>query len=227
MNENFEITKKQLLAGIIGISFLILLLFLGKTLEDVAADEIIINQVPVTGTLKFWTTPGLKFQAFGDMETFDKSFQVWFSAKKEQGGSKDQYIKIVFNDAGEARLSGSTRLLMPRDSKKLSLIKMDFGNFENLKHELIRPTLTKVVFSTGTLLSSFESYAVKKNDLIRFIEDQLKHGIYKTVTKETKKMDELSGKMKNVSVAELVKNKKTPFSSTMAWAIQSPTHQAL
>ena len=210
MDERFNLERRQVLAIIAGICFFVIMIFSAKIWEDVRAEEIVINQVPITGTLEYWTTPGVKFQMFGDIQSFDKSFQVWFSDKKDQGGSEDQSIKIMFNDAGKARLSGSSRLLMPRGSEQLKLIKMDFGNFENLIHELIRPTITKVVFSTGPLLSSYEAYAVKKNDLIRFIEDQLKHGIYKTVTKEIQKMDELSGKMKTVSVAELVENPSAP-----------------
>lgn len=210
MNEKLQFTRQQMLAVILGVSFLIIMIFSAKIWEDVKADEIVINQVPITGTLKFWTTPGVKFQVFGDIQTFDKSFQVWFSDKDDQGDSKDESIKIMFNDAGKAKLSGSSRLLMPRGSEKLRQIKMDFGNFQNLIHELIRPTITKVVFSTGPLLSSYEAYAVKKNDLIRYIEDQLKHGIYKTLTKEVKVIDELSGKEKTVSVARLIKDPKSP-----------------
>ena len=210
MNGIFNTEKQRLLSIILGVSFVLLMIFSGKLFEDVAADEIVINQVPVTGTLEFWTTPGLKFQMFGDIQTFDKSFQVWFSNKKDQGDSRDQSIKIIFNDAGKANLSGSARLLMPISPEKLKMIKMDFGNNENLIHELIRPTVTKVVFSTGPLLSSYESYAVKKNDLIRYIEDQLRYGIYKTVTKEVKKIDELSGKEKTISIAELIVDEKAP-----------------
>ena len=202
--------NQRLLSVVLCAAFVVVLIFSGKLFEDVEADEIVINQVPVTGTLEFWTTPGMKFQVFGDIQTFDKSFQIWFSNKEDQGGSKDESIKIMFNDAGEATLSGSARLLMPTNSDKLKMIKMDFGNFQNLIHELIRPTLAKVVFSTGPLMSSYEAYAVKKNDLIRFIEDQLRYGIYKTLTKEIKVKDELSGKEKTVSVAELIVDAESP-----------------
>jgi regulator of protease activity HflC (stomatin/prohibitin superfamily) len=210
MEEDFKLTRQQILGVITGVCILILIIFSGKIMEDVAADEIVINQVPITGKLEFWTTPGLKFQMFGDIERFDKSFQVWFSNKPDQGDTKNESMKIIFNDAGRAFLSGSARLLMPRSAEQLKMIKMDFGNNENLVHELIKPTLGKVIFSTGPLLSSYESYAVKKNDLIRYIEDQLRHGIYKTVTKEIEKIDELSGRRKTVSVAELVVDPKAP-----------------
>lgn len=210
MKKMSDVDNRKLLSVVLCVAFVVLLVFSGKLFEDVAADEIVINQVPITGKLEYWTNPGLKFQMFGDIQTFDKSFQVWFSNKEDQGDSKDESIPVMFNDAGEARLSGSIRLLMPVNSEKLEKIKMDFSNFDNLVHELVKPTLSKVVFSTGPLLSSYEAYAVKKNDLIRFIEDQLKFGIYKTVTKEVKKIDELSGKEKTISIAILIADKTAP-----------------
>ncbi len=202
--------KQKLIMGTFGVAILFVLMFFGKIIENVGADEIIINQVPITGTLNYWTVQGWEAQKFGEVTRYDKSFQMWFSEKSDQGDSDDQSIKIVFNDAGMGWISGSARLVMPKDKKHLKLIHTEFGSMSDLKHELIDPTITKVVFSSGPLMSSFESYAVKKNDLIRFIEDQLKYGIYKTVSKEVKKIDELSGKEKTVTVASLVPGKDYP-----------------
>lgn len=202
--------KKKVIVGLTVVFIFFTLIFIGKIIENVAADEIVINQVPITGTLEFWTTPGWKLQGFGDVTKYDKSFQMWFSEKDTQGNSSDESIKIVFNDAGMGWISGSARLVMPKDKKNLALIKTEFGTMTNLLHELVEPTVTKVVFSSGPLMSSFESYAVKKNDLIRYIEDQLRHGIYRTISKEVQKIDELSGKKKTVTIAEPITGKEFP-----------------
>lgn len=188
----------------------IVLTFAGKIFENVEAGEIVINQVPVTGTLEFWTEPGWEWQKFGDMSRYDKATQVWFSNKENQGDTADESIKIIFNDAGIAWISGSTRIVLPLDNDHLRLIQTEFGSMAALSNELILPTIMKVVFSSGPLMSSFESYAVKKNDLIRYIEDQLINGIYKTRQKETTKIDELSGKSKTVTIAELIPNNDCP-----------------
>jgi len=202
--------KKYIILGFSVVAFVIVLLLMGKVVENLSADEIVINQVPVTGTLEFWTDPGWKFQGFGDITKYDKTFQIWFSSNKKMGSEQDESIKIVFNDAGIGHISGSSRIRLPMDRAHLKLIHVEFGSMNALIHDLIMPTINKVVFSSGPLMSSFESYAVKKNDLIRYIEDQLRHGIYKTISKEVIKVDELSGKKKVVTVAELVVDKDSP-----------------
>lgn len=212
--QNNEVSKKSVkrwTLGVVGIIILIFVLFsAGSLVEDVDADKIIVNQVPISGTLNFWTEPGLEFQKFGNTTVYEKAFQFWFSVDKDRGEDRDQSIEIIFNDAGKGRLSGSARLLMPRDERSLRLIQSEFGSMNAVKLELIRETINKVVFSTGPLMSSYESYAVKKNDLINYIKDQLKNGIYKTITRDVKTIDPLSGKEKTVQLAELVPDPKSP-----------------
>lgn len=206
-----ESKSKGFMLGFIGIVILIISLSLmSKIVENLSADVIVINQVPISGTLEFWTEPGWKSQFFGDITKYNKTFQIWFSNKENMGASQDESIKIVFNDAGEGKISGSARIKLPTDKEHLRLIHVEFGSMEALVHDLIMPTLNKVVFSSGPLMSSFESYAAKKNDLIRYIEDQLKNGIYRTVSKEVEKIDELSGNKKIVTVADLLADKESP-----------------
>jgi hypothetical protein len=206
---NLPFNKK---ISIIGSSILLIifLLCLGSIIENVSADEIKICQVPISGTLLYWIEPGWAFQKFGEVNKYEKAFQVWFSNKDNQGGSENQAIKIIFNDAGAAKISGSARLTLPRDDKHLRLIHTEFGSMDALDNELILPTIMKVVFASGPLMSSFESYAAKKNDLIHYIEDQLINGIYKTAQKEIEKIDELTGKKKTITIAELIKDVNSP-----------------
>ena len=35
---------------------------------------------------------------------------------------------------------------------------------DRLMNDLVRPTVTKVIYASGPLMSAFESYAEKKND---------------------------------------------------------------
>lgn len=188
---------------IVGIIVFVVVFLSGSLLEEVPADEIIINQVPVTGTLEFWTTPGTEIQKFGATTSYQKSFQIWFSDKEEQGTDLDAAINVVFNDGGNGWISGSIRIMFPLDDSHLRLIHTTFGSMDNLIHELVKPTVTKVVFSTGPLMNSYESYAAKKNDFIRYIEDQLRHGIYRTVSRQVTIHDEFTGKPKVITVAEL------------------------
>lgn len=196
-------TAKIIKGGILTVIAIVLLSFSGSLVEDVPADEIVINQMPISGELLFWTTPGLKGQLGGSTTMYQKSFQIWFSDKENQGAEEDDEIPVLFNDGGNGYISGSIRILLPLDAAHLRLIHTTFGSMQNLIHELVKPTVTKVVFATGPLMNSYESYAAKRTDFIRYIEDQLRNGVYKTLSKEKRVKDEFTGKDKLVKVAEL------------------------
>jgi len=182
----------------------------GQLFETTAADEIVINQVPITGTLEFWVDQGTHFQKGGDLTRYQKTTQMWFSNRTDQGASADQSKKIVFNDAGKGWISGSARIVIPRNSKYLTMIQEDFGSMESIMLELVDPTMAKVIFATGPLMSSYESYASKKNQLIQYIDDQLQNGTFKTTSCEVKRIDEMTGKEKTVTVAALVEDADAP-----------------
>jgi hypothetical protein len=80
----------------------------------------------------------------------------------------------------------------------LKNIHTDYAGMDRLMQDLVRPTTVKAVFASGPLMSAFESYAAKKNDLILYITDQLNYGVYKTKTSEQKVFDELTQQEKAV-----------------------------
>lgn len=204
MNKSLLLIPAFILLIIIGIS-------ITSLVEDVPADKICANQVPFTGTLKFYYDPGAFWQWFGTTTYYDKSTQVWFSAKSNMGQEDvDESIPIIFNDGGNARISGSIRVDLPRSYKMLRELHTKYGSMEAVVNELIIPTMTKVVFTSGPLMNSYESYAARKTDLIRYIEDQAQNGVYDTESREKAVIDEISQKQKIITVAELVPNLKSP-----------------
>ncbi len=178
----------------------------GKIGEDVKNNEIVVNQVPFTGAMKYWTSAGFKWQWFGKITRYQKTQQLWFSDSPKDGGDELTAIPITFNDAGNGRISGSLRVKLPTTTTHLQPLQTDYPSMETLMNDLVRPTVNKVVYASGTLMSSFESYAEKKNDLTFYITDQLNHGVYKTITKEITTKDAISGEDKVVRIAELVAN---------------------
>jgi len=191
--------KKITLYVLTALAILTLLFSTASLVEDVPNDKIIVNQYPISGEIAVWAAPGLKTQLFGNTTEYDKGFQFWFGSEN-QGSAR----KIVFNDAGNGKILGSVRILPPRDEKSMKKIHAEFGTQGNLERELIAPTVTKVIFATGPLMSSYESYAAKKNDLINYIEDQLRNGIYKTNMVERTITDPITGEQKTIKKAELV-----------------------
>ena len=211
---DLEVTKKQLFAIIAGVCGIIVLFMIPKVGEDVNNDKIVVNQYPFTGRMEYWTTPGFRWQWFGRITEYDKTKQLWFSDEEGEGKDIpiDLDIPIVFNDGSKGRISGSLRVKLPLETQFLQRIQTDYAGMDRLMQDLVRPTTVKAVFASGPLMSAFESYAAKKNDLIFYITDQLNHGVYRTKTSEQRIFDELTQQEKIVRVAEIVREENAPGS---------------
>jgi hypothetical protein len=196
--------KKIIVLVFVAIIAIIVLFSLHSIGQNVAADEIVVVQAPFSGKLTFHFAPGLKWQGFGKVTIYHKESQYWFSRQKDQGKLLDQSIKIRFNDGGHATLSGSVRWKLPLNVEGMTKVHTLYGSQEAVEQALIRTVFEKAVYMTGPLMSSKESYAEKRNDLIFYVNDQAEKGVYRTKTKETKGVDLLSGKEKTISVVELV-----------------------
>jgi hypothetical protein len=207
--QNFT-TKKVLFLGF-GVLVLVFILFSGKMIENVDNSEIVIIQSAFTWKVTIYTTPGPVAQSFGIASHYKKSNQFWFSKKTDEGHKVDQSIKIRFNDGGHGQISGSVRWYMPTDDKAILKLHTDFGSQEAIEQQLIRQVVTKAVYMTGPLMSSKESSAEKRNDLLSFIEDQSINGVYKTKQEEIKVHDDLMNTDKTITVVKIVENKSLPM----------------
>ena len=79
-----------------------------------------------------------------------------------------------------------------------------------LMNDLVAQNVTKVIYASGPLMSAFESYAEKKNDLIAYITDQLTNGVYKTKVEEVVTVDAFTGEEKKIKMASLVVDSNSP-----------------
>lgn len=191
-----------------------------KLMVTVGAPEVVIRQGAIDGKLTVWTQPGVQWQNFGHVSTYKKSVQSWFQKTTEEQIDKDgnkktvqvdgDSIKVRFNDGGHAQLSGSLRVMLPMDSAHLIKLHTTYGSQEAVEHDLIKQVVTKAVYLTGTLMSSKESSSERRPDLIRFIEDQIAYGVYRTTTREQETIDPLTGQKKTVSVVDIVMDPKSP-----------------
>lgn len=190
------------------IAVLAVLLLGSRMFERVDAGEIVIIQDPIDGDLHVYTQQGLKWQNFGQATRYKKSFQYWFSSHEDQGARVDQSIKVRFNDGGHARISGSVRADLPLNHEILKDIHKMFGSQQAVEQELIRTVIEKSVYMTGVLMSSKESYADRRNELINYISDQAALGVFKTVPEETKTIDPVTGAEKTVTVVRISYDEK-------------------
>lgn len=209
MEKNVSLSK--IVFSSVGIIIMLaVLIFSGKIFENVDANEIVAIQDPIDGELHWYVVQGLKWQGAGKVTSYQKRLIYEFSCgemqkeKDECVPEKDHGIKVRFNDGGHGTMYGSIQYEMPLDEKNLTALHTRFGSQEAIQKQLIETVVNKSIYMTGPLMSSRESFAEKRNDLIRFVEDQVSGGVYRTTSKEVRTKDSITGADKTITVVEVV-----------------------
>lgn len=210
-----ENIKKYVLIAVGVILAIVFMSCIGSLVEDVDNKNIVINQVPISGTMDVWTEPGMHAQKFGNITTYSKAEQFNFGV----GGGAP--ISITFNDASNGSIYGSLRVKLPTDREHMLRIHTDYPGMNRVMEDLVLPTVNKVVYASGPLMSAFESYAEKKNNLIEYITDQLNNGVYTTTISIVEVVDPVTREKKQQKIADLIpdesaaggyrRSEKSPF----------------
>ena len=178
----------------IAIFLLVALVFSGRLWESVDAHENVVIQSIGTGKLKTITTPGWKWQGLGTVTRYPKRANYAFS------------YPVRFNDGGHGTMFGSIQFDYPSNDEALRLIHIKFRSPEAFQTQLVEKVVNKAMYMTGPLMSSRESYAERRNDLIRFVEDQVEFGVYQTRTRTERRPDPITGQEKTVLVVEIIRD---------------------
>jgi len=212
MSSKEEATLTSLIVKmVVGVVILIGgIVLIANMVTTVGADEIVIKQDFVGGQLHVWDTSGVHWQNFGTITHYKRSAQLWFSAKEDEGKKTDDSIKVRFNDGGHGNISGSLRYTLPTDPNKMIALHQTYHSMEAIDHELVRQVVNKSVFMSGPLMSSRESYAEKRADLINYITDQIVYGVYRTEHDQIKTTDPLTGQEKVVDIVRPKVNGGSP-----------------
>ena len=196
MDKNYLTTLK--LSGFVILCF-ILIWAIFNFYQVNNANEIMVIQSPVKGTLTWFTDAGVKWQGFGKVTKYPKREIYEFNTS------------VRFNDGGHGSMDGSVSYELPLDSKNLDNIHMKFGNIKSLESQLVATVVNKAIYMTGPLMSSKESFAEKRNSLIQYVEDQIQNGVYKTTSEEVKAIDQMTGAEKTVTKVEIVQKDGLPL----------------
>lgn len=167
----------------------------GEIFESVDADEILVVQAPTSGELTWYVQPGIKWQGFGKVTNYRKMSDTELDTK------------IQFNDKGTGIMKVRFQMELPLDTEHLTLLHTKYGSQEAIVEALVKPTIKKVIFMTGPTMTSEESVASKKTELIRFIIDQIENGVYRTTQRTVYLDDPLTKERRQVIVAEIVQDK--------------------
>lgn len=205
-----NITKSMRNGIIAAVCALLALFMIPRIAENVGKQEITVRQAPFSGNMAYWTSPGLKAQWFGKITHYYKTEQLWFGSDDDKGKQMGEPIPVIFNDASDGLIYGSLRVKLPTDVEHLERIQTDYAGMERLMNDLVKQTVVKVIYASGPLMSAFESYAEKKNNLIEYITDQLTHGVYKTAVRQVETTDPITGEVKLVKVATLIEDEHAP-----------------
>ena len=178
--------------GLLLIAILGLLITSKFLFQNVNADQIVVIQSPIKGTLTWHTTPGIKKQLFGKVTTYSKRSIYPF------------HNKVRFNDGAHADMIGSIQYELPLDKKMLTELHVRFGSQDAVQKQLVQTVVDKATYMTGPLMSSKESYAEKRNALIWYVEDQVANGVYRTTQRDERKKDDLTGVEKTITIVTIV-----------------------
>ena len=196
--------RRTLSLGIVLVMLVVVGLMSFSLFEYLDSSQIMVIQYP-SGTLKIAAQPGIYGQWFGSVTKYQKRDQFWFSLKPDQGKKDDESIKIRFNEGGHATISGSIAWEMPADEKNMASLHMKYRSHHAVEQQLIRTVMEKSVYMTGPLMSSAESYAARRNELLNLIDDQIVNGVFKTEAIQERVKDPMTGIDKTVTVVKLVK----------------------
>lgn len=208
----FELTpRKGFGLGLFAITAIVIISVSGNLFENVDADEIVVIQAPVSGELNWFTQAGVQWQGFGRVTRYKKrSIYDFNQGGKDSAGKCANGIEVRFNDGGHGTMCGSVQYDMPMDAKSLTTLHTRFGSQEAIQRQLVETITGKSVYLSGPLMSSRESYAEKRNDLIHAVEDQIQNGVYRTLQEEVRVKDALTGQDKTVTHVKIVMRDGVP-----------------
>lgn len=201
--------SKSVKVVVMAVVLLIGIIVTFSTMVKVAGDEIVVHQ-SLSGRLSVWNEPGWHCQCFGEVTRYKRSSQFWFSKSETEGKAADDAIKTRFADGGHGTISGSIRYDLPLDYDHMVALHRTYHSQQQVEHELINTAVTKAVYLTGSLMTSKESYAERRPDILSLIGDQVAHGVYRTVKKDVKGIDPISGQEKMIALREIVDDPAAP-----------------
>lgn len=187
----------------IAIVGIIVLIGAGSIVEKLDPDEIMVVQAPWSGTLTWHITPGVKYQGWGKYTKYKKRDTFDFPFSKDP--AKNESLSIRFNDGGNGFIGGAISWEMPLDVKNLNELHSRYGSHDAIEQKLVRSVVEKTVYATGPTMSSTESYSARRNELLNYIDDQIKFGVYRTEVHQERQKDVMTNQEKTVSVVKLVK----------------------
>lgn len=206
-------TKRIFVAGISAVIALFLLIAGPMMVENLDASKIMVVQSPISGEMSVHTDPGWKWQGFGSVTIYPRRNELEFNdpacaSPADAAQVTTRGLNIRFYDGGNAILCGSMSWVMPLDPKSVLAIHKDFRGAEAFELQAVRRSMEAAATFSGPTMSSFESAAGRRNELLQILNDQTLNGVYKTVTKTVRAKD-VTGVEKDMQIIEILRDSNT------------------
>lgn len=201
MSENMSLRRLGALVG--GAVLTLLTLVLTPQLFEVLdAKEVMVIQ-SMGGDLNCFTDPGPKWQGLGTVTTYPRRGTYSFDKHDEKN---DTGKALQFNDGGKAVLYGSVNWEMPLDCKQIVAIHKTFGSAAGIEAQGVSRMVNSAVYLSGPMMSSIESAAEKRSQLVELINDQAQRGVYQTVIRSVEQPDPITNEKRHISIVEIVRD---------------------
>lgn len=187
---------------------IIVLASLGRLIENLEAGSVMIIQSVRTGELTCYTQPGPYFQGFGEVTKYPRQRAYLFDVVGTQAAPLDTGKELQFNDGGKAHLYGSVNWEMPLDCKQIIELHKTFTSVEGVEARGVSKMVNLAVYLSGLSMSSTESVAERRGELVELINDQAQKGVLQTQTHMADRPDPITGEKRMIAVVEIVRDEK-------------------
>lgn len=149
-----------------------------------------VKQAAVSGDMTVRNAAGTYSQWFGNITTYQVSDMYYFSKHEGDGsGVGADPITVRFNDGGQASISGAIKFRLSTKEGDQLLLHKDFKAYEAVKNDLIRQVVQEALNKTAATMKAEESYSSRLAEFTTLAEDQIKIGIYETLSEQIKETD--------------------------------------
>ena len=126
--------KFRRFAGLAVLAGLVLLSTMvgGNLVETNDAGYMQVKQAAISGNLTCRMEPGMYGQWFGNIHTYSEAETFFFTADEETGEHRNQALPTRFNDGAKAEVSGSLRVILPRDCEQLIMLHRKFHSMDGV-----------------------------------------------------------------------------------------------
>ncbi len=176
--------------AVTAVALITLLSTVGQIVETNDEGYYQVKQAAVSGEMSVRNQAGTYSQWFGNITTYQVSDMYYFSKHEGDGEGKGaDPITVRFNDGGQAFISGAIKFRLSTKEADQLLLHKDFKVYEAVKNDLIRQVVQEALNKTAATMKAEESYSSRLAEFTTLAEEQIKVGIYETLSEQVREKD--------------------------------------